>query len=137
MFLIKWKLCFRRKGSTVLYIWLKIIKFFTRIIESFQHISRICVVLLLIKSFTYGFEQISTNRCFPFTFLGALNLYAAQKPDPSKSNLVWIVAGLVGAILLLVIIAAFFLIRYVYFFSFFFSFLLVSLLFLTFFPSKH
>lgn len=35
----------------------------------------------------------------------------AQKPDPSKSNLIWIVAGLVGAILMLVIIAAFFLIR--------------------------
>ena len=59
-------------------------------------------------------------------FLDALNLYAAQKPDPSKSNLIWIVAGLVGAILLLVIIAAFFLIRYVYLFLLFFSFLLVS-----------
>ena len=65
----------------------------------------------------------------------SLNLYAAQKPDPSKSNLIWIVAGLVGAILMLVIIAAFFLIRYVYLFLFSLSFslILVSVLFLSFF----
>ena len=69
--------------------------------------------------------------------MDALNLYAAQKPDPSKSNLIWIVAGLVGVILLLAIIVAFFLIRYVYLFLFFLSlpFFLVSLLFFSvFFP---
>ena len=68
----------------------------------------------------------------------SLNLYAAQKPDPSKSNLIWIVAGLVGTILMLVIIAAFFLIRYVYLFLFSvsFSLILVSLLFFSFFSVK-
>ena len=79
VFLIKWKPRFRRKGSTVLYIWLKIIKFFTRLIETFQHTSRTCVVLLKVKSFTYSSERISTNRCFPFTFFGRIEPLCSSK----------------------------------------------------------
>ena len=79
VFLIKWKPRFRMKGSTVLYIWLKIINFFTRSIETFQHTSRICVVLQYVKSFTYSSERISTNRCFPFTFFGRIEpLYSPK-----------------------------------------------------------
>ena len=79
MFLIKWKPRFRRKGSTVLYIWLKITKNFTRLIETFQHTSRICVVLLWVKSFTHSSERISSNRCFPFTFFGRIEPLRSPK----------------------------------------------------------
>lgn len=79
VFLIKWKPRFRRKGSTVLYIWLKITKNFTRLIETFQHTSRICVVLLWVKSFTHSSERISSNRCFPFTFFGRIEPLRSPK----------------------------------------------------------